>query len=58
MGKHKQMNDREFRKLQKKFNEQKSLYENAQVILMQNVLKFIERKDWIHLKQFCENYAK
>jgi hypothetical protein len=50
-------NDVELRKLQKKFAEQKHLYEVAQGMLMRIVIRYIDDKEWVNLKQFCQTYA-
>lgn len=46
-----------FKKLEKQFKEQKQLYETAQYMLMEQVIKFVDDKEYMKLKQFCYNYT-
>ena len=45
-------------KLQADFKQQAKNYETAQYMLMEQIIKFVNDKDYIHLKQFCENYKR
>jgi len=44
--------------LEKRLKEQKKLYELAQAMLMNEIIRFIDAKEYVHLRQFCDTYRR
>lgn len=49
--------EKDLKNVRLKLTEQKNIYETAQYMLMREVIKYIDEKDYFHLKEFCETYA-